>query len=66
MSWGHQESSDETHTGPPSGEGPALSALVNFPVRGSLGVILLLCFWPRAWEFDTLRDFLRKRWGRAR
>ena len=37
MSWGHQESSDETHTGPPSGEGPALSALVNFPVRGSLG-----------------------------
>lgn len=35
MSWGHQESSDETHRGPPS-EGPALSALVNFPVSGSL------------------------------
>lgn len=65
MSWGHQESSDEIHRGPPSGEGPALSALVNFPVRGSL-VILLICFWPRASEFDTFRGFLSKWWGRAR
>lgn len=52
MSWGHQEALMKL-TGPPSGEGPAFVYIVNFPSERISGVILLLCFWPQAWEFDT-------------